>query len=284
MKLTQQQLRRFETFGYLHFHGLFAKEIGGIIDRFQAIFDAQGGGHNGQSHDHKRNSNIMQFIDRDDTLSALLDDPRIDGVVRAVLDDDDYNYMSSDANLFAKDTDWHSDSSYDSKYRAIKIVFYLETLTRETGCLRVIPGSHLFGGRFADALRAMAPTSHDHRHEEVFGLAGHEIPSVALECEPGDMIVFDHHLKHASYGGGSKRPMFTMNYQQRHEEQDLPQLRKQIENQHIFWIDNAYGEAMIRTAGPERMRHLEQRLANIGRLPQLAHKARQEMEEPVRFG
>ena len=284
MKLTQQQLRLFETFGYLHFRGLFAKEIGVMIDRFQAIFDAQGGGHNGQPHDHKRNSNIMQFIDRDEPLCALLDDPRIDSVVRAVLHDDDYNYTSSDANLFATDTDWHSDNSFDSKYKSIKIVFYLEKLTRETGCLRVIPGSHLFGDPFADALRAMAPTSHDHRHEQVFGLAGRDMPSVALESEPGDMIVFDHHLKHASYGGSTKRPMFTINFQQRYEEQDLPQLRKELENQHVFWIDNAYGEAILRTAGPQRMRHLEQRLANIGRLPLLAHKARQEMDEPVRFG
>ncbi len=284
MELTEQQLRHFEIFGYLHLRSLFAQEVRGFIDRFEAIFAAQGGGHNGRPHDHEQNSNIQQFIDRDEMLCGLIDDPRIDTLVRAVLHDDDYNYTSSDANLFATDTDWHSDRSFDSKYKSVKIVFYLDRLTRDTGCLRVIPGSHLLGGPFADALRAMAPTSHDHRHEEVFGLAGTEIPAVALETEPGDIVAFDHHLKHASYGGSTKRRMFTVNFQQRYEEEDLPQMQKEIEGQHIFWVDNAYGAAMIRTAGLERRRHLEQRLANIGNLPELARKAREETDEPIRFG
>ena len=265
-------------------HNLFAREISGFIDRFEAIFAAQGGGHNGRPHDHGQNSNIQQFIDRDGGLCSLVDDPRIADLVRAVLHGDDYNYTSSDANLFATDTDWHSDRSSDSKYASVKIVFYLDSLERDTGCLRVIPGSHRFGDSFADALRAMAPTSHDHRHEEIFGLPGKKIPAVALETQPGDLVAFNHYLKHASYGGSTKRRMFTLNFQQRYEEEDLPQLQKEIEGQHIFWLEKAYGEAMIRTTGPERMRHLEQRLANVGRLPELARKARAEVAEPPRFG
>ena len=132
--------------------------------------------------------------------------------------------------------------------------------------------------------RFLAPTSHGHRHEEVFGLHGTEIPAVTLETAPGDIIVFNHHLKHASYGGNTKRRMFTINFQQRYEESDLPQLQKSIEKQHVFWVDNAYGQEMIRTAGPKRMRHLEQRLANTGRLPELARKGRDQMDEPIRFG
>ena len=39
---------------------------------------------------------------------------------------------------------------------------------------------------------------------------------------------------------------------------------------------------MIRTAGPRRMRHLEQRLANDDHLPELVRQARQAMSEPSR--
>ena len=39
---------------------------------------------------------------------------------------------------------------------------------------------------------------------------------------------------------------------------------------------------MVRTAGPSRVVHLEQRMANDGRLAALARKAREEMAEPSR--
>ena len=39
---------------------------------------------------------------------------------------------------------------------------------------------------------------------------------------------------------------------------------------------------MISTAGPRRMRHLEQRLADDGHLPEFVRKARPEMSEPAR--
>ena len=41
-------------------------------------------------------------------------------------------------------------------------------------------------------------------------------------------------------------------------------------------------EVMVRTAGPSRMVHLEQRMANDGHLAELSRKAREEMAEPAR--
>ena len=42
------------------------------------------------------------------------------------------------------------------------------------------------------------------------------------------------------------------------------------------------GKAMIRTAGPERMVHLEQMLANDGHLAELSRRKRAEMTERSR--
>ena len=39
---------------------------------------------------------------------------------------------------------------------------------------------------------------------------------------------------------------------------------------------------MVASAGPERMVHLEQTIANDGHLAELARKAREEMSEPSR--
>jgi hypothetical protein len=76
--------------------------------------------------------------------------------------------------------------------------------------------------------------------------------------------------------------MFTVNLSRRYPADRLESLRGYISGFARFWVDCPYGEVMIRTAGPERMRHLEQLLANHSHLPELARKAREEMPEPSR--
>ena len=49
-----------------------------------------------------------------------------------------------------------------------------------------------------------------------------------------------------------------------------------------IWIDRVYGDAMVRTASPTRMRHLEQVMANDGHLAELSRQARERMSEPSR--
>ena len=49
-----------------------------------------------------------------------------------------------------------------------------------------------------------------------------------------------------------------------------------------FWAERAYGETMLATAGPERMVHLEQRLANDGHLVELVREVKKKMSEPAR--
>ena len=105
---------------------------------------------------------------------------------------------------------------------------------------------------------------------------------MALETQPGDLLLFNHLTKHASFGGGTRRRMFTLNYQERYREEDLPALRDELAQEARFWHDSAYGDVMVRTASPARMVHLEQRLANDGHLAELSQKARQDMDEPSR--
>ncbi len=73
-----------------------------------------------------------------------------------------------------------------------------------------------------------------------------------------------------------------MNCCRRYPEDRLQELRDILAGEARFWLERAYGEPMIRTAGPERMTHLEQCLANDGLLAELSRKARQEMPEPAR--
>ncbi len=273
--LTEQQLRFFDLYGYLSFPGLMAHRADAIINDFEALWASQGGGHNGRPHDGSARSCIAQFIDLRDYLSSLLDDPRIMGIATSLLGDD-FNYMGSDGNYYAGDSGWHSDG-WHREIRHIKIAFYLDPLTRDTGCLRVIPGSHRIGDQYADGLQEQL-----RRGEELLGVRGPDVPAVALETRPGDLVCFNHNTKHASFGGGKRRRMFTMNLCQRYPDARLQDLRDYMAGGARFWVKRGYGDAMIRTAGPERRRHLEQVLANDGHLTELSRQARERMAEPSR--
>lgn len=86
-------------------------------------------------------------------------------------------------------TPWHTDST--RPVPSVGFAAYLEPLTWEVGALRVLPGSHHpeYGNAVAPLLAA--PGS----------LRLHEVPGWAVETQPGDIIVFDEHLYHASSGG-----------------------------------------------------------------------------------
>lgn len=274
-RLSEQQIAFFNTFGYLGLPGLLKDRIEEIIGEFQIIFQRRGGGHDGRPHDGRKRSCIVPFLDQSEMLCTLLDDPRIHGIAASLLGDD-FNYMPSDGNYYSGDTGWHSDG-WHKDIRHIKIAFYLDPLTRDTGCLRVIPGSHRIGDKFADELQAQLSQS-----PKNWALEGREVPAIALETQPGDILVFNHNLKHAAFGGNGWRRMFTMNLCQRYPETRVQELRDYLNGVSRFWVERAYGEIMINTAGPGRRRHLEQVMANDGHIAELSRKARETMAEPSR--
>ena len=277
MRLSEQQVDYFRTFGFLKFPGLLADQIDEIGDAFESVWTVRGGGHNGKPHDGQARSCIVPFIDQSERLCQLLDDDRIVGIASSLLGDD-FNYCSSDGNYYVGDTNWHSDGwRPPDGYLYVKLAIYLDPLTRDTGCLRVIPGSHHPGDWFSDTLQGKIRQSQDS-----WGLHGRDVPAIALETTPGDLLLFNHNTKHASFGGNTHRRMFTVNLSPRYREEDMNLLREYIGTRARFWIDRAYGDTMMRTAGPERRRHLEQIMANDGHLAELTRQAKLRMTEPAR--
>ena len=276
-RLTVQQLQFFNTFGYLSFPGLLADDSQAIIEAFEAVWTAHGGGHHGKPHDGKARACIVPFIDQNEYLSSLLDNPCILSIGTALLGND-FNYTGSDGNYYVGDTAWHSDGGYPKDAPMhLKIAFYLDPLTPDTGGLRVIAGSHCFGDDYGSALEAHVRQSH-----EKWGLTGRDVPAVAFTTQPGDIVCFNQNIKHAAFGGGTRRRMFTMNLCQRYPENCLEDLREFIGGAARFWIERSYGDKMVRTAGSQRMRHLEQIMQNDGHLAALSRQVRAKMTEPSR--
>jgi ectoine hydroxylase-related dioxygenase (phytanoyl-CoA dioxygenase family) len=282
MRLTSQQLAFMDTFGYLVFPGLFRDEIARITAEFETVFATHGGGHDHKPHDGKARSCIVPFIDQSEYLAALIDDPRIEGIFASLLGED-FNYLGSDGNFYVGDTNWHSDTDWSGKMRGApprvfyKMALYLDPVTRETGALRVIPGSQRWGDRYAESLQAHLRTCQDD-----WGIGGAQVPAVALESEPGDAVVFNQNTKHSAWGGNDRRRMFTINCTARYTEADLPYLRHEISAFARFWTESVYGPAMTRTASPRRLVHLRQTLDHQGHLAEEVRRARATMKEPSR--
>ncbi|MEZ4683302.1 MAG: phytanoyl-CoA dioxygenase family protein [Caldilineaceae bacterium] len=282
LQLSPQQRNFMDLFGYLIFPGLLSDRIDRIIDEFEAVFAAHGGGHNGRPHDGTARSCILPFVDQTAYLASLIDDPRIDGIFASLLGAD-YTYLGSDGNFYVGDTNWHSDTDWSGKMRGkpprifYKMALYLDPVTAESGALRVIPGSQHYGDRFAEALQANLRGA-----AETLGIPGNQVPAIALASNPGDVVVFNQNTKHSAWGGSNRRRMFTINCTARYADDEIPLLRNEVAALARFWIDSVYGEAMISTATPARMVHLAQPLAQQDHLTKEVQRAKQTMKEPAR--
>jgi hypothetical protein len=216
--LTEQQVRFFETFGFLRLPGLFAPEIDEITEAFDAVF-ADDANQRMETyvelHGEERRRIIPQFVTKHPTLDRLREDPRVVGIVASLLGPD-AEYAESDGNLFDCESIWHSDT-YGAPLTVhhAKLSFYLDTLRADSGAIRVIPGTQHFRESFATSLRKgfREPL----RIEEQFGVPARDIPSMALETDPGDLVVWDFRTIHASYNGKTGRRLFSLNYREKAE-------------------------------------------------------------------
>ena len=183
--LSKAHKRMFDVFGYLSFPGLFARQAEAITQAFEAVWAEHGGGHNQRPHDHQQNSALLPFIDQHPYLCALLDDERVNAIGAGLLGED-FNYMSSDGNYFVDDTVWHSDGYNRAPgYCSIKLAFYLDAVGSDSGCLRVIPGSHKRGDAYAEGVHQTIATSGSNHTDEDWGIPGTAVPALALETQPG---------------------------------------------------------------------------------------------------
>jgi len=272
--LSAAQLRFFEVFGFLRLPGLL-RDIMPAIDRaFETLWTQHGGGHQGMAHAGTQRSCIPCFIEHSEELSSLLEDPRIHGAACSLLGEN-FNYMGSDGNLYVGDTHWHRDGGHRG-ISHIKILVYLDPLTRAQGALRVIPGTHRIDDRYAQESGEAA------MHPETVGMRGAELPDIALEVVPGDVLIFNHNLLHASFGGGTRRRMFTYNLSQRYAPERLGELAEHLASGARFLIPRAFAQRFITTAGALRRRHIEQPLAHDGLLRERSAMMRAGGHAPAR--
>jgi hypothetical protein len=194
----------FNIFGFVKISGFFSEEIAEISQEFDNLMKDKFG----SKKNSDRNYLYPQFIDQNQYLTNLLEKEKIQTVTKNLLGENPI-YTGSDGNIFSDSTPWHRD--YLIKNRSCKILVYLEKIDKDSGALRVIPGSHFIGDRYSeylgDGLAWPEPPYEGGFDEKSFFGKGHNprkygentmIPNHVAETNPGDVIIFNHTLIHCT--------------------------------------------------------------------------------------
>ena len=209
--LNAQQLDHFETFGFLLLRQLFPPaEIAAI----QRAADDLLRTHRGDQPDQGSYQHVAPFIESDPGLSQLAEDDRIFGVIEQLLGSG-FVWGGSEGNKGSFNEEqahrWHCDRPGEERpdYVRLKVMLYLTPTRKETGALRVMPGSHCqpFYG-LLDRLNHVQGEP----DARPFGVAGPDLPGCALEVEPGDAVFFNQYLYHAVFGKQADRRYIAMKY------------------------------------------------------------------------
>ena len=256
--ITSQQKAHFDVFGFLVIRHLFSPEEVSVITReFEAALleDRDGRPFDGQT----RQTVEDWFLGRA-PVEFLTNDERVHGPIQQLLGPGYVPQKGNDGNFYVGDTGWHADMGWDphipegrndpnridGHWRdhyvpSIKVAFYLDPVGKDTGCLRVIPGSHRspYHEQFWSLHKSVPATvsgfesvrtkllemweqatGDPERGERFlsdpdmnhFGMAPRDIPSYPIESEPGDAVFFSYQMWHSSFGGKAGRRMFTLNF------------------------------------------------------------------------
>ncbi|WP_235898524.1 phytanoyl-CoA dioxygenase family protein [Parahaliea maris] len=208
--LSEQQRAFFEIFGYLRLPGLMADVIGEIDAAFTATFAEYPGEivewvH--ETHENRMRRFISGVTGKNDFLDALTREPRIAGLASALLGED-YVFRGSDCSIYDCGTLFHKDAyGANLAYTNIKMALYLEPIDEHSGAIRVIPGSHHRGDKF---VRQLNP--HVESGFRDLGLSTGQVPSTVLPSEPGDLLLWNYRLIHATQYGGNQRRMLALEF------------------------------------------------------------------------
>lgn len=197
--LTQKQQQHFDSFGFVLLRRLFSPAEMDVLRReFIVGLEAK---YRHAPFDGTRMHHTYLMESNTPFFASLLEDDRIVSVAE-LLGGSDILGINSTGNRHVGNTPWHADTDSYHQY-GVKFVFYFDPLTASSGALRVVPGSHR--QPFFNRMREFTKS---HQSPDAI----QDVPAYSIESEPGDVIVFDHRLSHASCGGTDDRRLGAVVY------------------------------------------------------------------------
>ena len=210
--LTDRQISHFQAFGLLILRGAFSRaETDALIDETERLYRRILG------REPRQDEVIWEpeFVERSEQLTGLIADERIHEAARGLIGDR-FLWVGSEG-MRGVDRNgpvhhWHTDgdeSRVKLTSRRLKIMLYLDPLTREEGAIRVIPGSHR-----PPLFDTLLPFHKEHTRDSprFFGLRGQDVPGCAVETAPGDVVILNPWIFHSVYGKVGRRRTIVLKF------------------------------------------------------------------------
>lgn len=197
--LTQGEINHFDTFGFLvHRQAFDVAETEALRAEFEAVCTRLLG------HAPGAGDVVWEqpFVELSPLLSRMVEDDRVYGPTQDLLGEG--MLWAGSEGMWGFDTladhPWHADGGWvpeqETTHR-LKVMIYLDAQRRDTGALRIIPGSHR--SALHESLLPFADVADDD-DPRYCGVRGTEVPCHAIETDPGDIVFFNNWLFHAVYG------------------------------------------------------------------------------------
>lgn len=256
--ITAEQKTHWDVFGFLTLPQLFSpQEVDELRDAAMEVISKEGGVLNSDE-----GWSIGGFMEQHPVLMSYLDDDRIYEIPETMLGPD-FVLEMTDGHVRGGNTHWHGRVPSEEPgewHPNLRVAIYFDKLTRENGCLRVIPGSHQ--GSFAEHLSPLLSQREDPTAAP-FGDVGPDVPCVALESEPGDVVIFTESVYHASFGGSARLQLTAQYISNPTTDEEIAKIRKQ-HDAYTFGFHPA--ESSINSDRP-RVRRMVSRLVELGFTP-----------------
>jgi hypothetical protein len=207
--LTTGHVDHFRTFGFVVLRGYLADRAAALrAEADAAIRDAYAATYDERVIDGI-SGHYLPMASRLTPVSASLvcDDPRLIDAAQQLLGDPVIPECPEGVLYFAE-ASWHTDDGIG--VRGVKFAAYFDQLTAGNGALRLVPGSHhpKQNARLAAYRGRQLPI----RTDADAAACQASIPGHIAGTSPGDVIAFDLHTWHASFGG-QDRLAWTAVYQ-----------------------------------------------------------------------
>lgn len=209
--LSKQELVHYDIFGFILIKNMLGhEELKTIISEFEiglARADSQT-----ERQSFRKQLNWWNMGPDTPYLASILEKNKFLDIANQILEGQAIGSFSSANSFSGNRTDWHPDTQA-KHWKGLKFGIYLQSLNENTGALRVIPGSHK-EPLHSDFKNIRLKESFDLQEikKDSGGLDVQEVPAYNTRIELGDVIMFDNHLWHGSYGGSEDRRLITLGY------------------------------------------------------------------------
>ena len=232
--LTEIQKTQFEVFGFVTIHQMLtSNQIGKLITEFEiGLADAES---KMDRQSFRKQLNWWNLRPDTPYMASMMEETVFLKIAHQLLGQNAIGSFSASNSFSGDRTDWHPDA-HQPHWKGLKFAVCLQSVDKNSGALRLIPGSHK-ESLHSEFKRIPLKESIHNPNKRDLGIE--DIPAYISKVDPGDIIIFDNHIWHASYGGGKDRRLVTMGYfrmptTQKEEIAVFKQVEAEIETRKTF--------------------------------------------------